>query len=180
SYVLQPYQMVKDLRTGVETSNVQAVLDGDINDSLPAALPSRVANRRQQERARSLISSLPLAGGAIRLKCGITPEVSLKSSGIYCIFSIISKVASFDDFIKGTRSTATSAIEAQAPPRPTCLTRPQVTRSRPDSRQLSVTLPRPIARRRATAGLPRSGFPSRAAFLRRAGARRAGGGAGRT
>ncbi len=30
SYVLQPYTMVKDLRTGVQTSNVQAVLDGDL------------------------------------------------------------------------------------------------------------------------------------------------------
>ena len=38
SYVLQPYQMVKDLRTGVETGNVQAVLDGDIDAFLEASL----------------------------------------------------------------------------------------------------------------------------------------------
>jgi len=38
SYVLQPYQMVKDLRTNVETSNTQAVLDGDIDAFLSAAL----------------------------------------------------------------------------------------------------------------------------------------------
>jgi peptide chain release factor 2 len=31
SYVFQPYQMVKDLRTGVDTSNVQGVMDGDLN-----------------------------------------------------------------------------------------------------------------------------------------------------
>lgn len=31
SYVFQPYQMVKDLRTGVETGNVQAVMDGDLD-----------------------------------------------------------------------------------------------------------------------------------------------------
>jgi len=42
SYVLQPYQMVKDLRTSVETSNTQGVLDGDIDDFLAAALAQRV------------------------------------------------------------------------------------------------------------------------------------------
>ena len=41
SYVLQPYQMVKDLRTGVEKGNAQAVLDGDIDAYLEAALASR-------------------------------------------------------------------------------------------------------------------------------------------
>ena len=42
SYVLQPYQMVKDLRTGVETNQSGAVLDGDIDQFLAAALASRI------------------------------------------------------------------------------------------------------------------------------------------
>ncbi|MEE8500616.1 MAG: peptide chain release factor 2 [Kiloniellales bacterium] len=42
SYVLQPYQMVKDLRTGVETGNVQAVLDGDIDAFLEASLAHKL------------------------------------------------------------------------------------------------------------------------------------------
>ena len=42
SYVLQPYQMVKDLRTNVETSNTQAVLDGDLDQFMAAALAQRV------------------------------------------------------------------------------------------------------------------------------------------
>jgi peptide chain release factor 2 len=42
SYVMQPYQMVKDLRTGVEKGNAQGVLDGDLDDFLAASLASRV------------------------------------------------------------------------------------------------------------------------------------------
>ena len=42
SYVMQPYQMVKDTRTDVETSNVQAVLDGDLDGFMAAALAQRV------------------------------------------------------------------------------------------------------------------------------------------
>jgi peptide chain release factor 2 len=42
SYVLQPYQMVKDLRTGTESSNPSAVLDGDIDAFIEAALAQRV------------------------------------------------------------------------------------------------------------------------------------------
>jgi peptide chain release factor 2 len=44
SYVLQPYQMVKDLRTGVERTDAQKVLDGDINEYLEASLASRVGS----------------------------------------------------------------------------------------------------------------------------------------
>jgi len=42
SYVLQPYQMVKDVRTGIETSATGAVLDGDIDLFLQASLASRI------------------------------------------------------------------------------------------------------------------------------------------
>ena len=46
SYVLQPYQMVKDLRTEVETSDTSGVLDGDLDAFMGAALAQRVGETR--------------------------------------------------------------------------------------------------------------------------------------
>lgn len=51
SYVFQPYQMVKDLRTGVETGNVNAVMDGDLDQFLEASLAARVTDKRVEEEA---------------------------------------------------------------------------------------------------------------------------------
>lgn len=45
SYVLQPYKLIKDLRTGAETSDAKAVLDGDIDLFLEAALADKVSNK---------------------------------------------------------------------------------------------------------------------------------------
>ncbi len=49
SYVLQPYQMVKDLRTGVETSDSQGVLDGDLDAFMAAALAQEVTGKSRAE-----------------------------------------------------------------------------------------------------------------------------------
>lgn len=51
SYVLHPYQMVKDLRTGVEQGNAQGVLDGNLDPFIEAALSARVAPDRLRNNA---------------------------------------------------------------------------------------------------------------------------------
>jgi peptide chain release factor 2 len=49
SYVLQPYQLVKDLRTGYETSDTQRVLDGDLDGFMAATLARQVAGKSRAE-----------------------------------------------------------------------------------------------------------------------------------
>ena len=53
SYVLAPYQLVKDLRTGVETGNPSAVLDGDLDAFMAAALAARVGATRSEASANA-------------------------------------------------------------------------------------------------------------------------------
>ncbi len=49
SYVLQPYQMVKDLRTGYETSDTQGVLDGDLDAFMAATLAMDVSGKSRAD-----------------------------------------------------------------------------------------------------------------------------------
>ncbi len=51
NYVLAPYQLVKDLRTGVETGNPAAVLDGDLDSFMAAALAARSGATRSEASA---------------------------------------------------------------------------------------------------------------------------------
>jgi len=51
SYVLQPYQMVKDLRTGFETSDTQGVLDGDLDALMAATLAAGMSGKGRDEAA---------------------------------------------------------------------------------------------------------------------------------
>jgi len=49
SYVFQPYQMVKDLRTGVDTSNIQQVMDGDLNRFIHSWLRAGCPSSRNKD-----------------------------------------------------------------------------------------------------------------------------------
>ena len=53
SYVLAPYQLVKDLRTNVEKGNPDAVLDGDLDEFMAAALAARVGATRSEASAQA-------------------------------------------------------------------------------------------------------------------------------
>jgi peptide chain release factor 2 len=54
SYVLAPYQLVKDLRTGVEKGNPDAVLNGALDDFMAAALAARVGATRSEASAQAV------------------------------------------------------------------------------------------------------------------------------
>ena len=49
SYVLQPYQLVKDLRTGVESRAPSDVLDGDLDPFMAAALAQAVGGKPKEK-----------------------------------------------------------------------------------------------------------------------------------
>ena len=53
NYVLAPYQLVKDLRTGMEKGNPEAVLDGGLDDFMAAALAARAGTTRSEASAQA-------------------------------------------------------------------------------------------------------------------------------
>ena len=63
SYVIAPYQLVKDLRTGYETGNVDAVLDGDLDELWS---PTFAGGARNKARDAS-----PTAGGPVAALSGL-------------------------------------------------------------------------------------------------------------
>ena len=69
SYVLQPYQLVKDLRTGVESTSPQDVLDGDLDDFMEASLSQRIEGGSSDAAA---ISRGPQRRPTSRLRCAAT------------------------------------------------------------------------------------------------------------
>ena len=87
SYVLQPYQMVKDLRTGVSTSDTGGVLDGDIDQFTAAALAQKAFGTAPRCRGRRLAAWKSAAARppnnlapASRNFCGLTASPSTRVS----------------------------------------------------------------------------------------------------
>ena len=80
SYVLHPYQMVKDLRTEYEVGNPSAVFDGDIDGFLEAGIRWRRAAERENDAGRTRCADRR-AGGCPGRPCGACDDTRPCRSG---------------------------------------------------------------------------------------------------
>ena len=139
SYVLQPYQMVKDLRTGVQTSDTQGVLDGDLDEFMAATLAQRAFGTTPRARSRMWIDERVAFIGLGRMGHGMAGRYL--DAGFTVAVWNRSKAKAEDLIARGAR-WATSPEDAAIAP----------TRSSPWS---------PTTRRRARSGSARMARPRR-------------------
>ena len=116
SYVLQPYQMVKDLRTGVQTSDTSGVLDGDLDEFMAATWRSAPSAPRRA-RSRTWISAWQGSHSSVSDAWAMAWPAAISMPGFEVAVWNRSKAKAEDLIARGAHwatSPADAAVDADA------------------------------------------------------------------